>query len=210
MAREQPQSRVQLELPLAPSGDVEHFYAHLHQVLERDRFRGPYRAPDGAAAAAVQSRAARPQRAQHPARHLERRAGTARSIGARCARANERAELRVPRLCGDHAGGPRGRRAHGGVPDARRDVRQSRIGEPRVRRGGERPCRGGARAGGGGGGRASRTRSSGPRAPPRRTTWRFSALPNTTATPDGTSSPCAPSTSRCSIRAGSSSGAAGA
>src|ERR1700723_3235590 len=33
MAREQPQSRTQLELPLAPSGDVEHFYAHLLQVL---------------------------------------------------------------------------------------------------------------------------------------------------------------------------------
>src|SRR6202047_2917995 len=33
MAREQPQSRTQLELPLAPSGDVEHFYAHLHQVM---------------------------------------------------------------------------------------------------------------------------------------------------------------------------------
>jgi tRNA C32,U32 (ribose-2'-O)-methylase TrmJ len=33
MSREQPQSRTQLELPLAPSGDVEHFYAHLHQVL---------------------------------------------------------------------------------------------------------------------------------------------------------------------------------
>ncbi len=38
MAREQPQSHTQLELPLAPSGDVEHFYAHLHQVLERNRF----------------------------------------------------------------------------------------------------------------------------------------------------------------------------
>jgi tRNA C32,U32 (ribose-2'-O)-methylase TrmJ len=33
MAREQPQSQVQLELPLAPSGDVEHFYAHLSAVL---------------------------------------------------------------------------------------------------------------------------------------------------------------------------------
>src|ERR1700674_5715499 len=33
MAREQPQSHTQLELPLAPSGDVEHFYTHLHQVL---------------------------------------------------------------------------------------------------------------------------------------------------------------------------------
>jgi TrmH family RNA methyltransferase len=38
MAREQPQSRVQLELPLAPSGDVEHFYAHLHQVLNEIDF----------------------------------------------------------------------------------------------------------------------------------------------------------------------------
>jgi TrmH family RNA methyltransferase len=33
MAREQPQSRVQLELPLAASGDVERFYEHLNQVL---------------------------------------------------------------------------------------------------------------------------------------------------------------------------------
>ncbi|HWX34341.1 MAG TPA: RNA methyltransferase [Steroidobacteraceae bacterium] len=32
-AREQPRSRTQLELPLAASGDVEHFFAHLHQVL---------------------------------------------------------------------------------------------------------------------------------------------------------------------------------
>jgi TrmH family RNA methyltransferase len=33
MAREQPQSHTQLESPLAVSGDLEHFYAHLHQVL---------------------------------------------------------------------------------------------------------------------------------------------------------------------------------
>src|ERR1700692_898448 len=33
MSREQPQSHTQLELPQAPSGDVEHFYAHLHQGL---------------------------------------------------------------------------------------------------------------------------------------------------------------------------------
>jgi tRNA (cytidine32/uridine32-2'-O)-methyltransferase len=32
-SREQPKSRTQLELPLAASGDVEHFFAHLHQVL---------------------------------------------------------------------------------------------------------------------------------------------------------------------------------
>src|SRR6202030_2174411 len=32
-AREQPLSHTQLEMPLAPSGDVEHFYTHLHQVL---------------------------------------------------------------------------------------------------------------------------------------------------------------------------------
>jgi len=38
VAREHPQSRVQLELPLAPSGDVEHFYAHLHQVLNEIDF----------------------------------------------------------------------------------------------------------------------------------------------------------------------------
>ncbi len=38
MAREQPASHVQLELPLAPSSDVEHFYAHLHQVLNEIDF----------------------------------------------------------------------------------------------------------------------------------------------------------------------------
>ncbi|MGO9512052.1 MAG: RNA methyltransferase [Steroidobacteraceae bacterium] len=38
MASEQPQSRVQLELPLAPSSDVEHFYTHLHQVLDEIDF----------------------------------------------------------------------------------------------------------------------------------------------------------------------------
>ena len=38
MAREQPQSHVQLELPLAPSGDVEHFYAHLEEVLHEINF----------------------------------------------------------------------------------------------------------------------------------------------------------------------------
>jgi tRNA (cytidine32/uridine32-2'-O)-methyltransferase len=38
MARENPRSHVQLELPLAPSGDVEHFYTHLHQVLNEIDF----------------------------------------------------------------------------------------------------------------------------------------------------------------------------
>jgi TrmH family RNA methyltransferase len=38
MSREQPQSRTQLELPLAPSGDVEHFYTHLQQVLNEIDF----------------------------------------------------------------------------------------------------------------------------------------------------------------------------
>jgi tRNA (cytidine32/uridine32-2'-O)-methyltransferase len=38
MAREQPQSRTQLEMALAPSGDVEHFYAHLHEVLNEIDF----------------------------------------------------------------------------------------------------------------------------------------------------------------------------
>jgi TrmH family RNA methyltransferase len=33
MAREQPQSHIQLELPLAPSADVEHFFTHLQQVM---------------------------------------------------------------------------------------------------------------------------------------------------------------------------------
>jgi TrmH family RNA methyltransferase len=38
MAREQPHTHTQLELPLAPSGDVEHFYAHLHEVLNEIDF----------------------------------------------------------------------------------------------------------------------------------------------------------------------------
>lgn len=33
LAREQPRSHTQLELPLAASGELEHFYAHLVQVL---------------------------------------------------------------------------------------------------------------------------------------------------------------------------------
>src|SRR5277367_5149973 len=38
LAREQPQSQTQLELPLAPSGDVEHFFGHLQQVLSEIDF----------------------------------------------------------------------------------------------------------------------------------------------------------------------------
>jgi TrmH family RNA methyltransferase len=38
MARENPHSHIQLELPLAASGDVEHFYAHLNQVLNEIDF----------------------------------------------------------------------------------------------------------------------------------------------------------------------------
>jgi len=38
MARELPHSHTQLEMPLAPSGDVEHFYTHLHQVLNEIEF----------------------------------------------------------------------------------------------------------------------------------------------------------------------------
>src|SRR3984893_4041607 len=38
LSREQPRSHTQLELPLAPSADVEHFYAHLHQVLHEIDF----------------------------------------------------------------------------------------------------------------------------------------------------------------------------
>jgi TrmH family RNA methyltransferase len=34
LAREQPRSQVQLELPLAPAGDMQHFYEHLHEVLD--------------------------------------------------------------------------------------------------------------------------------------------------------------------------------
>ena len=33
LAREQPRSRTQMELPLAASGELEHFYAHLVEVL---------------------------------------------------------------------------------------------------------------------------------------------------------------------------------
>ncbi len=38
MAREQPHSHTQLEQPLASAGDVEHFYGHLHQVMNEIDF----------------------------------------------------------------------------------------------------------------------------------------------------------------------------
>ena len=38
MSREHPQSHTQLETPLAPSGDVEHFYVHLLEVLKEIDF----------------------------------------------------------------------------------------------------------------------------------------------------------------------------
>lgn len=39
MSREQPRSHTQLELPLAAAGDVEHFYAHLLEVLNEIDFQ---------------------------------------------------------------------------------------------------------------------------------------------------------------------------
>jgi len=38
MAREQPRPHIQLEQPLAPAGDVEYFYEHLHQVMNEIDF----------------------------------------------------------------------------------------------------------------------------------------------------------------------------
>jgi TrmH family RNA methyltransferase len=38
MACEQPQSHMQLEMPLSSSGDLEHFYAHLQRVLDEIDF----------------------------------------------------------------------------------------------------------------------------------------------------------------------------
>ena len=38
LARQSPHTRTQLELPLAPAGDVEHFYNHLQQVLDEIDF----------------------------------------------------------------------------------------------------------------------------------------------------------------------------
>jgi tRNA C32,U32 (ribose-2'-O)-methylase TrmJ len=38
VARAQPKSVTQLELPLAAAGDVEYFYQHLHQVLNEIDF----------------------------------------------------------------------------------------------------------------------------------------------------------------------------
>jgi tRNA C32,U32 (ribose-2'-O)-methylase TrmJ len=38
MAREEPKSHVQLEMPLAASGDMERFYLHLQGVLEEIEF----------------------------------------------------------------------------------------------------------------------------------------------------------------------------
>src|SRR6185437_2894002 len=48
----------------------------------RNRFRRPHRPSHGALAASVQPRPARPQRTQYHARHIERRAGPAGSVGA--------------------------------------------------------------------------------------------------------------------------------
>ena len=38
MARENPRSQMQLEQPLAASGDMEHFFAHLLQVMQEIDF----------------------------------------------------------------------------------------------------------------------------------------------------------------------------
>jgi TrmH family RNA methyltransferase len=38
MAREQPQSHLQLDQPLAPAGDVEYFYQHLNRVMDEIDF----------------------------------------------------------------------------------------------------------------------------------------------------------------------------
>ncbi len=38
VAREQPRSHTQLEMPLAEAGELEHFYRHLWQVLEQVQF----------------------------------------------------------------------------------------------------------------------------------------------------------------------------
>ncbi len=58
-------------------------------------------------------------------------------------------------------------------------------------------------------GRRACRKSSGRRAPPKPTIWRFSASRTITASTAGTSSPRAPSTRRCSILAANSNGAAG-
>ncbi len=117
-------SRMQLELPLAAVGRRRAFLRASAPGARRDRFRGSHRPSDGAAAPAVQSRAARSQRAQHPARHPVARfragAGSRPHGGAndrlgwrpagRCARG---APPRLSGLRRHHAGGPACRRPHG-------------------------------------------------------------------------------------------------
>ena len=176
----------------------------------RNRLRGPHRPLDGAAAPAVQPRAARPQRTQHPARHPERGAGPARPVARGGARADERAVPVYldyaattpvdPRVAARMARVPHARRVH----SATRARAATTTASARARAVEAARAQVAAR-----GGRASRATSSGPRARPRPTTSRSSAWPTTTATRGGTSSPRAPSTRRCSIPAASSSGAAG-
>ena len=99
-------------------------------------------------------------------------------------------------------------RSNGRVPDARGSVRQSGLRESRLRRGGGRLGRDGARAGGGCGGRGAgghhldlgrhRGEQSG-------AVRRCPLLPGS----GGTSSPRAPNTRPCSIPAANWSGAAG-
>ena len=177
MAREQPQSHTQLELALAASGDVEHFYAHLHAGAERNRFRRPYRAPDGALAPSVQPRAARPQRTQHHARHLERGAGPARSGGSaqmnRPVYLDHAATTPVdPRVAAAMAQCLTAEGAFGNPASASHD-----FGDCRARRWSRRRGRRWRQAWA-----PRRRRSFGLRAPPKRTIWRFSASPSITAT----------------------------
>ena len=119
MAREQPQSRMQLELPLAPSSDVEHFYAHLHQVLNEIDF-------DDRTGHLMERLRRLFNRAQLDRNELnimrgilsavQGRRGQSVRVRAMSRARHEQSELRLLGLCGDHAGGAAGRRAHGGVP----------------------------------------------------------------------------------------------
>ena len=102
-------------IPLASAREMERFYAHLEQVLEEIEFRD--RTGEGHLMArlrrVLQSRRARPERDQHPARHPHLRAGQAAARRRAARRRGERPRherRRLPRQRGDHAGGPARRR----------------------------------------------------------------------------------------------------
>ena len=123
MAREQPRVAHAAGVAAGAVGRHRAFLCASAPGARGNRIRGPHRPPDGAAAAAVQSRAARPQRAQYHARHPERGAGAAPARRGRT-RANEAAftSIMPRRLRSRREVAARMAR----MPDRRGRIRQSR------------------------------------------------------------------------------------